>query len=135
MIDTLTLTASAELPDVTITWQDSTGTVIPYATEPHTFTLRIDATPTLVKGILGGDQTGITVADTAPNVTIAFAAGDLDHVAPGVYAGQLWARRSSDGRDRDPYRFIVVVEPGVYVNALDDVTVSATATVTVSDEL
>jgi len=106
-------TAGTELPDIEVTWRDSAGAIIPFASQAHTFSLRVPAQPTFVKGVLGGSQTGITTSDTAPNVTIAFAAGDLDDINPATYRAQLWARRTSDSKDRQPLKFDFVVGAAV----------------------
>lgn len=100
-----------ELPDIQVTWKDSTGTVIPFVAQPHTFSFRVASQPALNKGTLGGSQTGITPADVAPNVTIVFSAGDLDSIVPGTYSGQLWARRTADSKDRQPVRFDFTIDP------------------------
>lgn len=96
---------TTELPDLQVTWKDSTGTVIPFVSQPHTFSFRVASVPSVTVGTLGGSQTGITLSDAAPNVTVAFAAGTFDSPAPGTYSGQLWARRTSDSKDRQPVTF------------------------------
>lgn len=110
---TIEYTQGSELPNVEVTWKDSDQVLIPFATQAHTFSFRVASTPVFTKGVLGGSQTGITAADTAPNVTIAFAVADFDSMAPGEYAGQLWARRSSDSKDRQPLPFTFRLKPAI----------------------
>lgn len=110
MTNPLEYVQGTELPDIQVTWKDSTGTVIPFVSQPHTFSFRL---PTFSKGTLGGAQVGITTADAAPNVTIAFSAGDLDSITPGIYSGQLWARRTADSKDRQPIKFDFTVSPPI----------------------
>lgn len=98
------VTVGGELPDWTFAWMDDAGDLIDFSAN-YTFTLRIGDSST---GILE-QTTGITGAATDPNVTIAFAVGTFDSITPGVYAAELWARRTSDSKDRDPLRFTVQV--------------------------
>lgn len=91
-MSTVVYTAGAELPALALTWRDPDGDIIDLSTG-WTFSLRIDTSPVTEK------TSGITGADTAPNVTIAWAAGELD-VTPGTYDCQLWARRTADSLDR-----------------------------------
>ena len=135
-MDRIILTASAELPSIAITWRDANDALIPFVTEPHTFQLTVDTNPTFVKGVLGGDQTGITASDTDPNVTIAFAPGDLDNLRAGFYGAQLWARRTADGKDRAPLRFDVEISRRQPIDTHDhDLAIAVTATVTGTDVL
>src|SRR5262245_47747446 len=83
----------AELPDIGLVWRDANGQIINFASG-HTFTLRI-ATPTTTT-----KSTGITGAATAPNITIAVAAAEWDSLPVGQWQAQLWARRTSDSKDR-----------------------------------
>lgn len=95
------VTAGAELPDQTLTWQASDGTVIDFSSG-HTFTMRIDTDPVTIK------SAGIVGAATSPNITLQFAANELDTFASGIYGAQLVARRTSDSKDRVmPLRFVV----------------------------
>lgn len=106
-------TPGAEIPDITFTWKDANGLVIDFVAQPHTFSFRVGAVPPFSKGVLAGSQTGITSAASAPNVTVSLASGDLDALAPGDHAGQLWARRTADGKDRQPVRFVFRVLPAI----------------------
>jgi hypothetical protein len=95
-------TVGAELPDVAFAWRDSDGDLIDFASG-HTFTLKVAFPTTFTQA------SGITGAATDPNVTVAFAAAALDGQTPGVYAAQLWARRTSDGKDRVlPFTFEIL---------------------------
>jgi hypothetical protein len=106
-------TVGAELPDKPFRWLDGNGNLIPFATTPHTFTLRIGVYTCGVA--LFTKTTGITGVDTDPNVTVAFTAGELPgSLEVGVrYLAQLWARRTSDSKDRDPLEFVFRMKPGL----------------------
>lgn len=93
---TLEVTPGAELPDRTLTWETSAGTTINFTTDPHTFTLEVGTPTPIVK------TAGITGSATSPNVTITFAVGETDTWPGGFYTGLLWAKRTSDGKDREP---------------------------------
>jgi hypothetical protein len=99
------VTRGAEVPDRTFTWLDeATGNPIPFVAQPHTFELLIATTPVTSK------TTGIFGSDGDPNVLITFAQGEVDAIAIGHYHAQLWAKRTSDGKDREPIDFRFVVE-------------------------
>jgi len=99
----LAVTPGAELPDRTLTWNDSNGAVIDFAATPHTFRLDFDFAAPVSK------ITGITGSSTAPNVTITFTAGETDTWVPGKYRALLWAKRTSDSKDREPLELEVIV--------------------------
>jgi hypothetical protein len=89
---------TAELPAVDVWWFDGTGALIDM-TAAVSFTLRIGRIdrPALIQktsGITGAVGAGVAPTGT-PNVTIAWAAGELD-IAPGVYTAQLTARFAGD---------------------------------------
>jgi hypothetical protein len=84
-----------ELDDIQITWNDSLGGVRQFATG-WTFELKIGA---LASAALVTKTTNIVGANTAPNVTISWAAGELDTLPAGTYTGQLKARRTADSKD------------------------------------
>lgn len=92
----------AELPPLAFTWRDSAGALIPFASVAHTFTFKLAAGPTTVLTV----TTGFTPADTDPNLTLAFTTTTFDNVDPGVYTGQIWARRTSGSLDRLPLEFL-----------------------------
>lgn len=97
------VTVGTELPSKTFEWLDGSGNIIDFSTG-WTFTLRVESSPTpLVK------TTGITGAATLPNITVDFAAGELDSLTPGQWPGTLGARRTADAKDRDPLRLNVWV--------------------------
>lgn len=84
-----------ELDDIELTWNDSDGVIRNFASG-WTFEFKL--------GLIGSaanltKTTGITPAATAPNVTIALAANDLDTIPAGDYIGQVRARRTSDNKD------------------------------------
>lgn len=86
--------ADAELPSFAVAWYDNTGTLINFASG-YTFELKLvnqsTGTVTLTK------TTGITGAATSPNVTVAWAAGELA-VAAAAYRVHLTA--TTGGADR-----------------------------------
>jgi len=84
-----------ELDDIEITWNDSLGALRQFASG-WTFELKIGA---LASAALVTKTTGITGANTAPNVRIAWSAGELDSVPAATYTGQLRARRTADSKD------------------------------------
>jgi len=102
-LDVVRFTIGAELPDVTFDWRDRLGALIQFGTIPHTFRFIIDTPTPFVKTTL------ITFADTSPNVTVGFAANELDTLVPGIFGGELWAKRTSDSKDREPLQFDAVV--------------------------
>lgn len=87
----------ALLEDLAVTWQASDGSVIDFATG-HTFVVKV--------GPEGGaavfeKTTGITPAATAPNVVIAWAAGELDLLAGDRdYVVEITAIRTIDSKPR-----------------------------------
>lgn len=99
----------SDLPDLTITWRDSTGAILQYGSG-HTFELKL-GTPGSAAVIT--KTTGITGANTDPNVTIAWAtSGELNTLTPGVYTADLTATRTSDSKQRK-LRFQLPVYPAI----------------------
>lgn len=98
----LTLTPGAELPDRTLVWQESDGTPVDFTASPHTFRLVLGF-PTPVE-----KTTGITGAANG-TVTIAFANDETNTYPAGHHTAVLWAKRTSDGKDREPVRMNVFV--------------------------
>ncbi len=90
--------AGAELPGLTLPWQEETAPGIwtnLNLSAGYTFTLTLvtpNGTTTLTK------TTGITGA--VGSVAVAWAAGELD-LAPGLYALKLRARETATDKDRD----------------------------------
>lgn len=97
----------SELPDVTFSWRDASGALITFGSIAHTFRFLLATSTPFVK------TSGITGADTDPNVTVAFAAAELDALTPGTYVGQLWAKRTSDSKDRVPISFVFALAAAV----------------------
>jgi len=97
----------ADLPDLTLNWRDSQSNLIAFGTVAHTFELKVGqvgSAASLTK------TTGITGADTSPNITIAWATtGELNTLVPGTYHADLTATRTSDGKQRK-FRFVLPVE-------------------------
>jgi hypothetical protein len=94
----MTYSTTTELPTYPITWTDSTGTVIDFATG-WTFTLKLGfpGRPAVLT-----KTTGITGAATAPNVTVAWVVDEFAELDPGTYVLELVARHTSSGKDRGP---------------------------------
>jgi len=109
-ITKITYRLGAELPDASFTWRSSGGVIIPFATQPHTFSFRVFSPAPFIKGVLGGSQPGFTGFDASPNVTVAFNQGELDAIDPGTWFAELWARRTTDGKDRNPLPFLFKLE-------------------------
>jgi hypothetical protein len=86
----------AEHPDIALTWRDSNAAIIDFATG-YTFELKIgnSGSPALFEKTVG-----MTGAQTSPNVTIIFIAGELDALPAGRYEAQLRARQTSSSKDR-----------------------------------
>lgn len=86
----------AEHPDIALTWTDSSGAIIDLSAG-FTFELKIGhgGRPALLTKTLG-----ITGAQTAPNLTIVFAATELDNVPAGMYEVQIRANQTSTNKDR-----------------------------------
>ena len=99
---------TAELPDYTKRWEDSTGAVINltgYTCRLEIFAYRA-ASPILTKTV------GITGAATDPNVTVAWALGELN-LTPGAYRLRLTATRPADGKERVLEDVVVITGPPV----------------------
>lgn len=93
MTNRITRHRNAERPATTLEIKDGTGDLIDFSTG-YTFSFKIgevSASALLIK------TSGITGAATSPNITIAWAAGELD-LAPGTYLWQLTATTSSADR-------------------------------------
>lgn len=104
---TSSITIGAELPDYTATWRDGNAAVIDFSTG-YTFTLRL--------GIPGREAdfektSGITGASTAPNITVAWTAAELDDLTPGTRVLEIWAR--SGGKDRGPFTDLLTLNAAV----------------------
>lgn len=86
------------LPDRGFNWFDQSGAVIPFSTG-YTFQLKFGLT---ASGIAIVTLTsGITGADTLPNVTVSWTAGwDASLSAETEYIGQLEAIRTTGGKPR-----------------------------------
>lgn len=103
----------ALLPSVTIEWYDApaaNGVLVPMGAGTYTFELKIARTEN--GAALVTKTTGITGANTAPNVTIDWAAGDLGALAAGEYVVTLKATRVSDSKPRFlPARVRLIIAP------------------------
>lgn len=94
---TAAYTQGADLPDLTLEWRDSDGSLLPFATG-WTFQLKL-GTPGSAAALT--KTTGITPADTSPNVTIAWpTSAELNTLTPGYYHAELTATRASDSKQR-----------------------------------
>jgi hypothetical protein len=101
---TPTYTQGADLPDLPIDWEDSSGDLHNFE-DGWTFTLRI-GTPGQAAVL---EKTDTIVGQAAsPNVTIQWEAGELDDITPGTHYAHLRAVRDSDGKKRIlPFRITV----------------------------
>jgi hypothetical protein len=93
----------AELPDLTIDWEDRNGDPVDFSTG-HTFELKLGK-PGQAAALT--KTTGITGDDVFPNVLVAWASsGELNSLTPGPYKAILTATRTSDGKQRKlPFDF------------------------------
>jgi hypothetical protein len=92
-----TYVLGSEDPTYQVTWTDSNGAVIDFSAVGWSFELKLgfpgrDAVLTKTSGIVG--------AATAPNITVTWAATDLDDLDPGTYVLQLTPTLA--GRSRSP---------------------------------
>lgn len=100
----------AELPSVAFDWEDSQGDLIAFGSVAHTFQIKIGRPG---QTALLSKTTGITGADTSPNITIDWAvSGELNTLATGTHHADLIATRTSDGKQR-VLRFMLPVIPAV----------------------
>lgn len=84
--------STAERPTFRLSWYDDDDAIIDFSAS--TFSLKIGnpgSTALLTK------TTGITGAATAPNITVAWAAGELD-LTPGTYQWQMTTTTSALNR-------------------------------------
>lgn len=98
--------AGSDLPDLQLHWRDADKATIDLSTG-WTVEARIGKmreAPTVTK------TTGITLAATDPNVTIAWSDGELDGLAVGKYQLLLVATRDSDGKERR-IQTTITIEP------------------------
>jgi len=91
----------AEAPSVALWWVDDDGDLIDFSSG-YTFTLKLGqrgqaAELTKTTGITGALGTG-TEPSGVPNVTVAWSAGELADVTPGLYEFELTARTGSSDR-------------------------------------
>lgn len=103
--EALTYYRTAERPDLELWWLDADGSLIDFSTG-YTFEFKltlgvVDAASSAdfdkAAGITGAAGSG-SESSGVPNVTISFAAGELDDLAAGLYTWQMRAKTA--GRDR-----------------------------------
>ncbi len=101
----LVLYKTAERPSIKLWLQDDDGSLINFSTG-YTFEFKIGkpgsaAVVTKTTGITGAAGSGNETSGT-PNLTIAFAAGDLDALVPGAFGtkGQIKATQTAGTLDR-----------------------------------
>jgi hypothetical protein len=124
----VTYIKGADLPDLAVDWEDSTGDLIDFS-DGWTFTVRVGL---VGQTALFTKTTGITGSAASPNVTIAWDSdAELNTLTAGhVYTVAITATRDSDDRERkmdvriyvkstveaaDP----VVVDPDTGISTLD----------------
>src|SRR5262245_6678878 len=98
-----------DLPDLTLTLEDSAGNLYQFATG-WTFSLKV--------GVPGAaaqftKSSGITGANTAPNVTVQWAtSGELNSIAAGTWQLMLFATRTSDSK-RHSWTLTLPIKPAI----------------------
>ncbi len=100
-MSTWTYRADQEFPSFSVAWYDGTGNLIDFSTG-WTFEVKVGS---LTK------TTGITGSASAPNVVVAWGAGELN-ITPGTYP--LYLKATSSGGDR---RFRPGNEPEIEILA------------------
>jgi hypothetical protein len=101
--------AGQELPAFAVEWRDRSGALVDFSSG-WTFTVKLvneTGAAVLTK------TAGITGSATAPNVTVGWAADELN-IVPGTYRVHLTARRTADSLDR---LFRPGTEPSIVVKA------------------
>lgn len=99
----------SDLPDLTITWRDSSNAIIDFSSG-YTFSLKVGQ-PGLSATVT--KSTGISGASTSPNVTISWStSGELNTLTPGTYIAQLIASRTSDSKQRF-FQFVLPVNAAI----------------------
>lgn len=86
----------ADLPNLAVTWKDSSGNVIDYSSG-YTFAAKVGhrGTTSFTK------TTGITGAATSPNVLVQWAnTGELNSLAPGIYVLEIIATETATTKQR-----------------------------------
>lgn len=106
--------ADQELPAIPVEWRDKDGALIDFSSG-WTFTAKVCAanTPTTIALT---KTTGITGAATSPNVLIDWTTSDFASLTPGPQVVHLYARRTSDSKDRvfrpaKPITFLLLTAP------------------------
>lgn len=109
-LDDVEVTIGAELPDITFLWNDDDGDPINWVTDAHSFVVRVAER---------GDTTDLGLSITAAGaadstVTLTLAEGAIDGLTAGrTYDVQVWASRSSDGKEREPAKFRMHVKAAI----------------------
>lgn len=93
-------------PDVEVRWRDSSGVLIAFESDPHTFRLVMAPASVPDEDDITPKTSGFIVSDEGPNVRVRWAAGELN-LTPGFYLCTLGATQVSSGRARNPIRFRV----------------------------
>lgn len=86
----------AELPDLEIRWEDSSKAVIPFSSG-YTFSalVGLEGSPALIT-----KTSGFVGADTAPNLRVSWAVGELDALTPGLIYELLITAERGDNKVR-----------------------------------
>ena len=110
MSETVKYIQGADLPDLALTLTDSAGNVLALSSVAHSFALKV-GTPGSAAVLT--KTTGFTAADTAPNLTVAWAtSGELNTLTPDAYTMDVIATRTSDSKNR-PFRFTLIIAPAI----------------------
>lgn len=108
-METVSYIQGADLPDLGFELRDEDGNLLQLASG-HTFELKAGQ-PGQAAAL--AKVTGITGANTAPNVTVAWAtSGELNSITPGFYFIDLVVTRSSDSKQRK-FRFGLTVNDAI----------------------
>ena len=100
----------AELPDAALTWYDAEGLVLPFATG---WTFELKVAPVLGAAATFTKTSGLTGADTAPNLLVVWAtSGELNDLAVGNWVALARARNAA-GKDRYFRPLALIVEPAI----------------------
>lgn len=108
----------SSLPDLWVSWRDATGKLLPFASQPHTFEMRIANRRT--PSVLAFTKTvGFQGFNSDPNLDIGWVPGsDLSTLAPGLYDGVIIGTRQADNRPRQmEFTLRIVRRPGSAVDA------------------
>ena len=97
--------AGATLPDLGVIWLDDAGQLHQFAAG---WTFTIEVARSLKDAALFTKVSGITGADTSPNVLAAWDDGEIGDLTPGRYLVQVTAIRTSDSHTLKGYARLLI---------------------------